>query len=77
MVTKVWLWLFLGVSLTPQVGWGSQWTEQAEAEKKMVWYTTIGSADAKMLVDEFRRRYPKSRRVFPHRWPSAGGAHLY
>ena len=25
----------------------------------MVWYTTIGSADAKMLVDEFRRRYPR------------------
>jgi iron(III) transport system substrate-binding protein len=59
MVTIVYLWLFLGIFLTPQVGWGSQWTEQAEAEKKMVWYTTIGSADAKMLVDEFRRRHPK------------------
>ena len=59
MVAKVWLLLFLGISLTPAVGWGSQWKEQAKAEKKVVWYTTIGSADAKMLVDEFRRRYPK------------------
>ena len=24
----------------------------------MVWYTTIGSADAKLLIDQFRRRYP-------------------
>lgn len=22
MVTKVWLWLFLGISLTPAAGWG-------------------------------------------------------
>jgi iron(III) transport system substrate-binding protein len=38
---------------------GQQLKESAEAEQKMVWYTTIGSADAKMLIDGFRRRYPK------------------
>jgi iron(III) transport system substrate-binding protein len=59
MVVKMWLWLCLGVSLLPAVAPASQWKEQAESEKKMVWYTTIGSADAKMLVDQFRQRYPK------------------
>jgi iron(III) transport system substrate-binding protein len=51
--------LLLVISLIPNVAASSQWQERAEAEKKVVWYTTIGSADAKMLVDEFRRRYPK------------------
>jgi iron(III) transport system substrate-binding protein len=32
---------------------------EPEPEGKMVWYTTIGSADAKILVDQFRLRYPK------------------
>ena len=51
--------LLLAIFLTPNAAAASAWQERAEAEKKVVWYTTIGSADAKMLVDEFRRRYPK------------------
>jgi len=49
----------MGLSLMPRFAPASQWKEQAEVEKKMVWYTTIGSADAKMLIDHFRQRYPK------------------
>jgi iron(III) transport system substrate-binding protein len=49
----------LGLFLLFDIAPAAQWQESAEAEKRMVWYTTIGSADAKMLVDEFRRRYPK------------------
>jgi iron(III) transport system substrate-binding protein len=56
---KVWLLLSLAVSLMPRLALAAQWQQQAEAEKKMVWYTTIGSADAKMLIDQFRQRYPK------------------
>jgi iron(III) transport system substrate-binding protein len=59
MVTKIALLICVGAFLIPGVALASQWKDQAEAEKKLVWYTTIGSADAKMLVDEFRRRYPK------------------
>jgi len=59
MAAKIRLLLCLGISLISGVAWASQWKEPAESEKKVVWYTTIGSADAKMLVDEFRRRYPK------------------
>ena len=59
MVTKMCLLICVGVFLISGVAPASQWKDQAEAEKKLVWYTTIGSADAKMLVDEFRRRYPK------------------
>lgn len=59
MIAKMSLMLCLAASLISGVAWPSQWQDQAEAEKKMVWYTTIGSADAKMLVDQFRQRYPK------------------
>ena len=59
MVAKMRLLLCLGLSLIPGVAPASQWKEKAEVEKKMVWYTTIGSADAKMLIDHFRQRYPK------------------
>lgn len=59
MVMKIWLLVCLGVLLQPELASGSQWQEKAETERKMVWYTTIGSADAKMLIDQFRQRYPK------------------
>jgi iron(III) transport system substrate-binding protein len=58
-MTRIALFICLLVSPIPGVALGSQWQERAEAEGKVVWYTTIGSADAKMLVDGFRRRYPK------------------
>ena len=59
IVVKIGLLLSMGLSLMPRFAPASQWKEQAEVEKKMVWYTTIGSADAKMLIDHFRQRYPK------------------
>jgi len=59
MLAKIWLSVFLGLFLECEIAPASQWKEPAESEKKMVWYTTIRSADAKMLIDEFRRRYPK------------------
>jgi iron(III) transport system substrate-binding protein len=59
MLAKIWLSVFLGLFLECEIAPASQWKEPAESEKKMVWYTTIGSADAKMLIDEFRRRYPR------------------
>jgi len=59
MVMKIWLLVCLGVFLKLGLASGSQWQEKAETERKMVWYTTIGSADAKMLIDQFRQRYPK------------------
>ncbi|MET0501311.1 MAG: hypothetical protein ABW172_07300, partial [Candidatus Binatia bacterium] len=59
MIAKISLLLCVGVCLISGVARAAQWKEQAESEKKMIWYTTIGSADAKMLVDQFRQRYPK------------------
>jgi iron(III) transport system substrate-binding protein len=59
MAAKLSLLVCLGLFQRCEIAAASQWQEPAEAEKRMVWYTTIGSADAKMLVDEFRRRYPK------------------
>jgi len=58
MVMHILLLVCLGVFLYPQPTPASQWKEKAESERKMVWYTTIGSTDAKMLIDRFRQRYP-------------------
>lgn len=48
----------LGMLLYPGLVPAAQLQGTAAAERKMVWYTTIGSADAKMLIDQFRQRYP-------------------
>jgi iron(III) transport system substrate-binding protein len=48
----------LGIFLYPGLVLAAQLQEAAATERKMVWYTTIGSADAKMLIDQFRQRYP-------------------
>lgn len=48
----------LGILLYPGLVPAAQLQGTAAAERKMVWYTTIGSADAKMLIDQFRQRYP-------------------
>ena len=37
----------------------SPWREKAEAEGKVVWYTTISANDCKMLSDRFRQQYAK------------------
>lgn len=59
MAIKILVLTCLAVLLKPGPAPALQLTEKAESEKKMVWYTTIGSADAKMLIDQFRQRYPK------------------
>ena len=50
--------LYLGMFLYPGGLPAAQLQESATTARKMVWYTTIGSADAKMLIDQFRQRYP-------------------
>jgi iron(III) transport system substrate-binding protein len=61
MAIKIWFLVLLcqGLFFQPMLATALQLVEKAESEKKMVWYTTIGSADAKMLIDQFRQRYPK------------------
>ena len=48
----------LGIFLYPGMVPAAQVQETAATERKLVWYTTISSADAKMLIDQFRQRYP-------------------
>jgi iron(III) transport system substrate-binding protein len=61
MAIKIWFLVLLcqGLFFQPMLATALQLVEKAESERKMVWYTTIGSADAKMLIDQFRQRYPK------------------
>jgi iron(III) transport system substrate-binding protein len=58
---KIWVLAFvcLGLFLQPRLATALQLHETPQSETKMVWYTTITSDDAKMLIDRFRQRYPK------------------
>lgn len=58
MVVTILLAVGLGIFLHADRALAGQPKENAPLERKMVWYTTIGSVDAKMLIDQFRQRYP-------------------
>ena len=60
-ITKIWVLGFVCHGLFSQTGVATalQSKEALESERKMVWYTTMTSADAKMLIDQFRQRYPR------------------
>src|ERR1700757_428730 len=60
-VRRIWVLGLACHGLCLQAGIASalQLKETAESETKMVWYTTISSDNAKMLIDQFRQRYPK------------------
>jgi iron(III) transport system substrate-binding protein len=58
MIGTILLAVGLGIFLHAAVAPAGQPKENAPLERKMVWYTTIGSVDAKMLIDQFRQRYP-------------------
>jgi iron(III) transport system substrate-binding protein len=60
-VRRIWVLGLACHGLCLQAGIASalQLKEAAESETKMVWYTTISTDDAKMLIDQFRQRYPK------------------
>ncbi|HYA30135.1 MAG TPA: extracellular solute-binding protein, partial [Acidobacteriota bacterium] len=38
---------------------GAEWKDKAEAEGKLVFYSTSNTADAKAVTDGFKRLYPK------------------
>ena len=38
---------------------GAEWKDKADAEGKLVFYSTSNTADAKALTDAFNRLYPK------------------
>ncbi len=37
----------------------SEWKDKAEAEGKLVWYCSMGAADAKKIIDRFKELYPR------------------
>lgn len=37
----------------------SEWKDKAEGEGKLTWYASLGTADARRLIDRFKELYPK------------------
>ncbi len=62
MKRTLWLSLFvisLVFCVTSMSAEASEWKDKGEAEGKLVWYCTMGTADAKKIIDRFKELYPK------------------
>ena len=55
----VWIFLIGWVCSSPSVSMAAEWKDKAEAEGKLVFYTTANTADTKALTDSFKKIYPK------------------
>lgn len=51
--------LLVGKGSLPAPLWGSEWREKAEAEGKVVFYSTMGSEHTKIFAGAFKQAYPK------------------
>jgi len=54
-----WLVIAGSVWLCPPASSGAEWKDKAEAEGKVVFYTTANTSDTKALTDSFKKTYPK------------------
>ena len=55
----VWTFILGCACLSPWTSFAAEWKDKAEAEGKLVFYTTANTADTKALTDSFRKLYPK------------------
>jgi iron(III) transport system substrate-binding protein len=58
-----WLWIYMailgcGCFLSRDL-FAAEWREKAEAEGKLVFYTTANTSDTKAITDSFKKVYPK------------------
>ena len=54
-----WAFILGCACLSPWTSFAAEWKDKAEAEGKLVFYTTANTADTKALTDNFRKLYPK------------------
>src|SRR3970282_2149272 len=58
-----WLWIYMAIlgcgCLLSRDLFAAEWKEKAEAEGKLVFYTTANTSDTKAITDSFKKIYPK------------------
>src|SRR4026209_1079755 len=54
-----WAFILARVCIYPSTSFAAEWKDKAEAEGKLVFYTTANTADTKALTDNFKKIYPK------------------
>ena len=56
---SAWAFIWGCVCFSPWTSFAAEWKDKAEAEGKLVFYTTANTADTKALTDSFKKIYPK------------------
>src|SRR5512132_3294227 len=56
---SAWAFVFAWACISPWSSFAAEWKDKAEAEGKLVFYTTANTADTKALTDSFKKIYPK------------------
>jgi iron(III) transport system substrate-binding protein len=54
-----WAFILACVCFFPWTSFAAEWKDKAEAEGRLVFYTTANTADTKALTDSFKKIYPK------------------
>ena len=54
-----WAFILAWVNFLPWNSFAADWRDKAEAEGKLVFYTTANASDTKALTDSFKKIYPK------------------
>ena len=54
-----WAFILGCACICPWTSFAAEWKDKAEAEGKLVFYTTANTADTKALTDSFKKLYPK------------------
>ena len=54
-----WAFILGCACICPWTSFAAEWKDKAEAEGKLVFYTTANTADTKALTDNFKKLYPK------------------
>ncbi len=54
-----WAFILGCACICPWTSFAAEWKDKAEAEGRLVFYTTANTADTKALTDSFKKLYPK------------------
>ena len=58
-LVATWAFMLGCIGFSPWLSFAAEWKDKAEAEGKLVFYTTANTADTKALTDSFKKIYPK------------------
>jgi iron(III) transport system substrate-binding protein len=59
IVRRTLVCMFISLFVASGLIHASEWTGKAESEGKLTWYASLGTSDARRLIERFKELYPK------------------